>query len=140
MKLPDEPYDLDAEIAKYGGRVSPQRAPVGHPIEAATWADADPPATAQAPYDLDAEFAKYGGQRSQLPAVRQAKADPLTALDQVDPSLRPEIEAFVGILGASVELVVPRGAPDPRMAGGMSWPRWERCRLDRLFREGRVTM
>jgi hypothetical protein len=131
MKLPDEPYDLDAEIAKYGGRVSLQRTPVGHQIEVATRATADP--TTPSPYDLDAEIAKYGGQSSPRPA-------PLAALDQVDPSLRSEVEAFAGILGASVDLVVPRGVPDPRLAGGMSRPRWERRRLDRLFREGRVTM
>ena len=115
MKLPDEPYDLDAEIAKYGGRVSLQRTPVGHQIEVATRATADP--TTPSPYDLDAEIAKYGGQSSPRPA-------PLAALDQVDPSLRSEVEAFAGILGASVDLVVPRGVPDPRLAGGMSRPRW----------------
>ena len=36
-------------------------------------------------------------------------------------------------------MVVPRGAPDPRMAGGMSWPRWERRRLDQIFRMRRIT-
>jgi hypothetical protein len=37
-------------------------------------------------------------------------------------------------------MVVFRGAPDPRMAGSMSWPTWERRRLEQVFRAGRITM
>jgi hypothetical protein len=57
-----------------------------------------------------------------------------------DPSLCEQLEAFIDNLGASVALVVPRGAPDPRMVGSMSWPAWERRRLERVFRTSRITM
>jgi hypothetical protein len=125
--------DLDAEIAKYGGRVS-----LGmFPLEAA---DTGAPATVPPPFDLDAEIAKYGGHTSEQPSAQARTADPLAVMRQSDPSCCAQVEAFAKVLGASVDMVVPRGAPDPRMAGGMSWPRWERRRLDQIFCAGRITM
>jgi hypothetical protein len=127
MKLLDE-YDLDAEIAKYGGRLCPRNPRLDRQIEAV-----DP---ASAPFDLDAEIAKYGGQTS----PQGTAGDPFTALRQSDPSLCKQAEAFANTLDASVDIVVPRGARDPRMAGGMSWARWARRRLEEAFRTGHVTM
>jgi hypothetical protein len=66
--------------------------------------------------------------------------DPLTAVRKSDTSLCQQVEVFAKVLGASVDMVVPRGAPDPRMAGSMSWPTWERRRLEQVFRTGRITM
>jgi hypothetical protein len=43
-------------------------------------------------------------------------------------------------LGASGVAIIPQGAPDPRVVGGMSWPQWERRRVDQIFRAGRITM
>jgi hypothetical protein len=122
--MPDE-YYLDAEITKYGGRISPGRSPAG---------------PTSAPFDLDAEIAKYGGQRLPRPSAQAVPSDPLAALRQSNPSLCREVEAFANGLGATVDRIVPRGALDPCMAGGMSWSAWERLRLDRAFRMSRTAM
>jgi hypothetical protein len=43
----------------------------------------------------------------------------LEGLRKSDPSLCQQVEAFAKVLGASVDMVVPRGAPDPLIVGGM---------------------
>jgi hypothetical protein len=65
MKSPDHTYNLDAEIAKYGGHVFLRTSPLGA-------ADTVAPTVAPVPFDLDAEIAKYGGHvspRSTTPSV-----------------------------------------------------------------------
>jgi hypothetical protein len=66
--------------------------------------------------------------------------EPLNALRKSDPSLCQQVEAFANVFNASICMVVPRGATDPRMAGSMPWPTWERRRLEQVFRTGRITM
>ena len=90
-------------------------------------------------YDLDTEIAKYGGHMSAGRSARGTARDPLAALRQSDPSSCAQVEAFAKVLGASVDMLVSRGAPDPGMVGCMSYPRWERRRLDQIFRAGRIT-
>jgi hypothetical protein len=132
MKQTDKAYDLDTEIAKYGGRISGRIIPVDR-IKGADLAV--PPR-----FDLDAEIARYGGiQATPQPATRANQEDPLAVIRQSDPATCQQVEVFVNGLGASVDLVVPRGTPDPRMADSLSCPRWERRRLDRVFRDGRIT-
>jgi hypothetical protein len=89
---------------------------------------------------LWAKIAKPVDRPSRELSVRVAPGDPLTGLLKSDPSLCQQVEAFVNVLGASVDMVVPRGVPDRRMADGMSWPKWERRRLEQVVRTGRITM
>jgi len=64
-------------------------------------------------------------------------SDRIAVLDEVEPSLRPQVEALAKVLCASVDMAIPSGAPDPRLpGGGMSWKQWTRRQLDRIFREG----
>jgi hypothetical protein len=131
VKTPDDGYDLDAEIAQYGGCAAPRMSPVAQQIEAA---DKKAPVATPVPFDLDAEIAKYGGHPSVERPGRATAGDPLAALRESDPSFCQQVEAFVNLLGASVDIVIPQGAPDPRLAGGLFWPRWERRRLEQVFR------
>jgi hypothetical protein len=89
---------------------------------------------------LWAKIAKPCGQPSLELLTPVTPWHPPTGLRESDPSLCEQVEAFANVLGASVDLVVPRGAPDPRMAGSMSLPAWERRRLEKVFRAGRITM
>ena len=88
---------------------------------------------------LWAKIAKPVSQPSLELSVRVTPGDPLTGLRKSDPSLCEQIEAFANVLGASIDMVVLRGTPDRRMAGGMSWPKWERRWLEQVFRTGRST-
>jgi hypothetical protein len=137
VKLPEETYDLDTEITKYGGRAFRQAATADRRIEGAN------PATPQlspARRDLDSEIAKWGGRSAvKLPAHAMTD-DPLAALRQSDPLFCQQVEAFGNAVGASLDLVVPRGTPDPRMANGVPWPQWERRRLGQIFNMGRTTI
>src|SRR5262249_32759677 len=55
----------------------------------------------------------------------------------IDPASRIEIETFIKKLGARVTDIVPHGAPDPVLpASATSWEKWNRRRLDRIFRVG----
>jgi hypothetical protein len=135
MKLPDEPFDLDAEIARFGGRLILRMSPVDQTIEGP-----DPVEPAAPTLDLDAEIARFGGQVIPQPATSATLEGPLAILRRSDASACQEAESFAKILGASVDMVVPRGVPDPRIPIGMSWPRWEARRLEQVFRNGRVTM
>ena len=83
----------------------------------------------------ETEVAKYSGHPS---PEFSARATP--ALRKSDPSLCQQVEAFANVFNASICMVVPRGATDPRMAGSMPWPTWERRRLEQVFRTGRITM
>jgi hypothetical protein len=89
---------------------------------------------------VETEIASSGGHPFPELSARVIPRDPLTALRKSDPSLCQQVEVFAKVLGASVDMVVPRGAPDLRMAGSMTWPTWERCRLEQVFRTGRITM
>src|SRR5215469_8225192 len=64
----------------------------------------------------------------------------LIALDRLDSDSRAEVEALARIVGASVDIVVRRGAPDPRMVAGMSWRGWKRSQLERIFRTGATSV
>jgi hypothetical protein len=139
MKMANEPYDLDTEITKYGGQTCPQVIPVSHRSETAARVVSDPPVASSDPYDLDAEIAKYSGQVQPRRAVQSTTKNPLDALDEVDCSLRPSVEAFANMVGGSIDMVIPRGASDPRMHGALPWSVWQRRRLDRIFAAGRLT-
>jgi hypothetical protein len=131
MKPPDG-FDLDAEILKYGGRISRGMPPL-------RVTDTGAPAAATPPFDLDAEIGKYGGHTSPQPSAHGSAGDPLAVLRQFDPSCCSQVQVFAKMLGASVDMVVPRGTVDPCMVDGMSWRVWEHRRLARIFRTGCAT-
>jgi hypothetical protein len=121
----------DADILRHIGMVRPNLA---GPIRAAAMAG-------YSPTDI-LGFLGATGLRSEAKVVGASVQDTVAAdaLRRLDPASRDAVDTFVRTLSASVDVVVPRGAPDPRMPGGMPWRQWERRRMVRIFRPGRVTM
>jgi hypothetical protein len=83
MKPPDDAYDLDTEIAKHGGRISPAVSAVDQRIEAAN--SGELPAVSVR-FNLDVEIAKYGGHLLPQPSTQASAEDPFAVLRKLDPS------------------------------------------------------
>lgn len=73
------------------------------------------------------------GALASLPLAQESAQS--IALDRLDSVSRAEVETFARILGASVHVVVPRGAPDPFFPrdAPRGWNAWRRQRDDRVF-------